>query len=96
MLNRRGFLRAMVGGIAVAAAERTFPFRVFSFPKEIVVPPGFIGLQLEQIAHMLPELMAGDAMLLQKMGGLRYFDVMPSHIGPYLGLRRTLALPQNS
>ena len=26
----------MVGGIAAGAAVRTFPFRVFSFPKEIV------------------------------------------------------------
>lgn len=25
----------MVGGVATAAAVRTFPFRVFSFPKEI-------------------------------------------------------------
>jgi len=25
----------MVGGVAAAAAVRTFPFRVFSFPKEI-------------------------------------------------------------
>jgi HK97 family phage major capsid protein len=28
----------MVGGIATAAAARTFPFRVFSFPKEIEIP----------------------------------------------------------
>jgi hypothetical protein len=28
----------MVGGIAAGAAVRTFPFRVFSFPKEIVPP----------------------------------------------------------
>lgn len=28
----------MVGGVATAAAVRTFPFRVFSFPKEIVRP----------------------------------------------------------
>ena len=34
-MDRRGFLRMMVGGVATAAAARTFPFRVFSFPKEI-------------------------------------------------------------
>jgi len=28
----------MVGGVAVAAAARTFPFRVFSFPSEIIPP----------------------------------------------------------
>jgi hypothetical protein len=37
-MNRRSFLRSMFGGVAAAAAVRTFPFRVFSFPKEIVVP----------------------------------------------------------
>jgi hypothetical protein len=30
-MNRRGFLRSMLGGLATAAAVRAFPFRVFSF-----------------------------------------------------------------
>lgn len=34
-MDRRKFLGAMVGGLAASAAVRTFPFRVFSFPKEI-------------------------------------------------------------
>ncbi len=34
-MNRRNFLRSLIGGVAAAAAVRTFPFRVFSFPKEI-------------------------------------------------------------
>lgn len=38
-MNRRNFMRSLVGGVAAAAAVRTFPFRVFSFPTEIVVPP---------------------------------------------------------
>lgn len=34
-MNRRNFLRSLiVGGVATAAA-RTFPFRVFNFPKEV-------------------------------------------------------------
>jgi hypothetical protein len=37
-MNRRNFLSLMVGGVAAAAAVRSFPFQVFSFPKEIVVP----------------------------------------------------------
>jgi hypothetical protein len=41
-MNRRAFLRSLVGGIAAGAAAasavRTYPFRVFSFPREIVVP----------------------------------------------------------
>lgn len=35
-MDRRNFLRSLVGGVAVAAAARTFPFRVFSFSKEVV------------------------------------------------------------
>jgi hypothetical protein len=43
MLSRRDFLRLSIGGIAAAAAVRTFPFRVYSFPSEIVPaePPGY-------------------------------------------------------
>jgi len=38
-VERRSFLRAgLVGGVATAAAVRTFPFRVFSFPSRIVEP----------------------------------------------------------
>lgn len=37
-MNRRGFLRGLIGGVAVAAAATSFPFRVFSFPTEIVRP----------------------------------------------------------
>jgi hypothetical protein len=36
-VNRRSFLRTMVGGVAVGAAVRTFPFRVFSFPSAPVL-----------------------------------------------------------
>ena len=34
-MNRRNFLGMMVGGLAATAAVRTFPFLVFSFPKEV-------------------------------------------------------------
>jgi len=33
-MNRRNFLRSLVGGVAVGAAVRTWPFRVYSFPSE--------------------------------------------------------------
>ena len=33
-MNRRAFLGSLVGGVAAAAAVRTWPFRVFSFPAE--------------------------------------------------------------
>lgn len=31
MLNRRGFLQSLVGGVALAGAVRTWPFRTYSF-----------------------------------------------------------------
>jgi hypothetical protein len=36
-MDRRKFLTTLIGGVAASAAVRTFPFRVFSFPKEIKV-----------------------------------------------------------
>jgi hypothetical protein len=36
-MERRDFLRAMLGGVAVAAAVRTFPFRVYSFPSQVQI-----------------------------------------------------------
>jgi hypothetical protein len=60
-MNRRGFFKLTVGGVSTAAAVRTFPFRVFSFPSEIKIarepfiePPklslGFrIPVRIEQI-----------------------------------------------
>jgi hypothetical protein len=37
-MDRRNFLRKMIGGVAAAAAVRTFPFRVYSFPTELSYP----------------------------------------------------------
>ena len=36
-MNRRNFL-GLLGGVAACAAVRTWPFRVYSFPQEIVAP----------------------------------------------------------
>jgi hypothetical protein len=41
----------MVGGIAVAAAERTFPFRVFSFPTQIARVNPIVAGQLEYLVQ---------------------------------------------
>jgi hypothetical protein len=66
-MNRRGFLRAMVGGLAIAAA-RTYPFRVFSFPTEI--RPAFSGgLDLgstgDWTAYSLISILPADAEFLE-------------------------------
>ena len=34
-MDRRAFIGSLVGGVATAAAVRTWPFRVYSFPTEI-------------------------------------------------------------
>ena len=38
-MNRRSFISLLAGGIAAGAAVRTFPFRVYSFPSDIVIAP---------------------------------------------------------
>lgn len=40
-MNRRNFLNTLVGGVAVAAAARTWPFRVYSFGSVPTVYPAF-------------------------------------------------------
>ncbi len=50
MLDRRNFMGTLIGGVAAGAAVRTWPFRVFSFPSEIVTGNSFFGHGL------LPEL----------------------------------------
>jgi hypothetical protein len=61
-MDRRKFLTSLVGGVVAGAAVRTFPFRVFSFPKEIDTHPAIYGLigypkivaaQLEAISSRL-------------------------------------------
>ncbi len=37
-MDRRAFLGTLIGGIAATAAVHAWPFRVFSFPSEIVIP----------------------------------------------------------
>ena len=37
-MNRRNFFRTMIGGVAAAAAVRTWPFRVYSFPTLLAIP----------------------------------------------------------
>lgn len=47
-MDRRKFLSTLIGGVAATAAVRTFPFRVFSFPEEIVTYHGVIEYAVPQ------------------------------------------------
>lgn len=53
-LSRRGFLETIfVGGVAAAAAERSWPFRVFSFPT-VVVKPATLGPVIAEYCDYIP------------------------------------------
>ncbi len=55
-MDRRNFLKTLVGGVAATAAVRSFPFRVFSFPTEIVAPPMLTRIDvLQGWAALKPE-----------------------------------------
>jgi hypothetical protein len=53
-IDRRAFLRSLIGGVAAAAAVRTWPFRVFSFPAEVKPIPVVIGQWNEHGPHFPP------------------------------------------
>lgn len=48
-MNRRSFLRTVIGGVVVAAAAPSWPFRVFSFPSEIKLAGAMRGYHYDYI-----------------------------------------------
>ena len=56
MISRRGFLGALIGGVASAAAVRTFPFRVFSFPT-VVAEPTFDLISSTTLADLREDIL---------------------------------------
>jgi len=49
-MNRRSFLGTLVGGVATAAAVRTWPFRVYSFPSAItMMDPAIEQLMIKHV-----------------------------------------------
>ena len=78
-MDRRSFLRSMVGGLAAAAAVRTFPFRVFSFPKEIVLPRGWLTVRdaraLESDDGLLDDAAGINAWMQIHSSDLLYFKL---------------------
>jgi hypothetical protein len=83
-MDRRNFLRAMVGGVATAAAVRSFPFRVFSFPTQIELPT---QKQIEFLVGTDP-LYIGQSISLH---GLRW-DADTTTAGPYRGIARIASI----
>jgi hypothetical protein len=81
-MDRRNFLRTLVGGIAAGAAVRTFPFRVFSFPTEIkrwwwttpnitcdyaCTSVAIQALELENIHEQIPDLILSENIFYEKL-----------------------------
>lgn len=69
-LNRRQF----IGGLLASAAVQTWPFRVFSFPKNIVVPQigGWVSYRFRYIVCPAPDRLR-----------LRYIDIIdPTDLRP--------------
>lgn len=60
-MNRRKFIGTLIGGITGAAAVRTWPFRVYSFPSEIVSvrPEDIVGWRIygQAIGNVRPILL---------------------------------------
>jgi len=70
-MNRRNFLSMMVGGVAAAAAVRTFPFRVFSFPQEVKPSNYWLGADYG----------FGDQTVLTRVAIMRAMEQMKDRIG---------------
>ena len=93
-MNRRNFLSTLIGGLAATAAVRSFPFRVFSFPKEIIVP------RVGDIALTDIPLITADALASRftntratrvslSLHGLPYWSDVPPTVGTFYGIQRT-------
>lgn len=49
MPGRREFLKTLVGGVAASAAVRTWPFRVYSFPRRLELDDHFAQYAVMQM-----------------------------------------------
>jgi hypothetical protein len=69
VISRRGFLGALVGGVAAAAAVRTWPFRVFSFPIQVTSPTldEINAITLRELSPALADNFFVDTPFLQRL-----------------------------
>jgi hypothetical protein len=79
-MNRRSFLGSLVGGLAATAAVRTWPFRVYSFPTNILVPrsPTLDDLITTTLADLREDILYDnffiDTPWLTKLRSPKYID----------------------
>jgi hypothetical protein len=60
-MDRRNFIGTLVGGLAATAAVRTWPFRVYSFPSDIIYEKPGIRLVRHYDLNQDPMLTRFDA-----------------------------------
>ena len=83
-MDRRNFLRSLIGGVSATSAVRTWPFRVYSFPSKVVLAKQMDdpseALRLENARVAIPLLLhalesssvsANIALLNFGQGGMR-------------------------
>lgn len=91
-MNRRNFLQLAALAIAGQAAERVFPFRVYSIPKNIVAPKIDLDgrcLTIEMVRAAVKQF-EDNVGMDQRLFGLP--GSMPTgltHSGKYIGLARS-------
>jgi hypothetical protein len=78
MLDRRSFLGSMVGGVAVAAAVRTWPFRVYSFPTDIVLTGPIQWAPVATLDELIRQRFDPEYALVRKRG-LTAEDLLAYH-----------------
>lgn len=76
-MNRRNFIQTLVGGLTTAAAVRTFPFRVFSFPQRVWLETReFDPLEICRIVKVPPEMVFSDIELF-RIANAKLFSSFP-------------------
>lgn len=98
-MNRRNFLRSLVGGVATAAAVRSWPFRVYSFPTAPAIefdkrifwfgcdPPAELAFYLNADQKKAWDELVGDK--LPALYGIRYIEDVENAGTKWLGLKRS-------
>lgn len=78
-MNRRDFLGALLGGMAVTAAGLYLPStKVFSFPSEIIVPAGVVSLT--SFSAMLKEVYKEMVLDLYNSEPIFYRHIQKAHV----------------
>lgn len=88
-MNRRSFLRSLVGGVATAAAVRSWPFRVYSFPTAPALPPGSIKFDKRIFWFRLRSAGRACGDKLPALYGIRYIEDVENAGTKWLGLKRS-------